>query len=122
MSEMKRTIKLKSQKILTKKTLKFLNLSFEEYYLEVVLQYCERSPHRYEIPQQCMSCEKRFRLSYIYLLHIKTNHLCAQEETATSADQEEVACTENSPNYNKDVEVVPLNVTLEQINLLYKYK
>lgn len=90
MSEMKRTIKLKSQKILTKKTLKFLNLSFEEYYLEVVLQYCERSPHRYEIPQQCMSCEKRFRLSYIYLLHIKTNHLCGQEETATSDDQEEV--------------------------------
>ena len=57
-----------------------------------------------------------------YTYYIKTNHLCAQEETATSDDQEEVACTENSPNYNKDVEVVPLNVTLEQINLLYKCK
>ena len=81
MSEMKRTIKLKSPKILTKKTLKFLNLLFEEYYLEVVLQYCERSPHRYEIPQQCMSCEKRFRHSYIYLLHKDKPLMCTGRDS-----------------------------------------
>ena len=124
MSEMKKTIKLKNPKIvITNNTrLNVPNLLFEEDYMEVVLRYCEQSPHRYEIPQQCMSCEKRFKHSHVYLLHIKTNNLCAQEDMATTNDQEEVACTENPPSYNKDVEVVPLNVTLEQINLLYKCK
>ena len=98
------------------------NLLLEEDYIEVVLQYCEWSPHPYEIPRQCMNCEKRFQHLYIYLLHIKTKHLCAQEETATTDNQEEVTCTENPPNYNKDVEVIPLNLTLEQINLLYQCK
>ena len=81
--EMRKTIKLRSPKIIvTNKThLNVPNLSFEEDHIEVVLQYCRQSPHTYERPCSCMICARQFKHSYMYLLHIKTRYLCIKEET-----------------------------------------
>ena len=60
----------------------------------------------------------------MYLLHIKTSHLCIQEETILTDTEnwEEAVHTKNLPKCDKDLEVVSLDVSLEDVNLLYECK
>ena len=102
-SEMRTTIKLKSPKIVmtNKACFNVQNLSFKEDYIEVVQRYCEWSPHRYEIPQQCKSYEKHFKHSYMYLLNIKEAIYAYRKTITTHTDnQEQVAYTENPLDYD----------------------
>ena len=60
----------------------------------------------------------------MYLLHIETSNLCIQEETILieTENSEEAVHAGNSPALGKDVEVVSLDVSLNDVNLLYKCK